>query len=278
MDFGGAAQVANRSGAGFDDAALTLVAGEPNRQRAPQLLQTMSMQSRAVAAEAAPTPQPSGEYHAYALPGRTDLPDGSVQRVPLLADASGVACVRRYETAPGMPGFRPSQPILHADFGPSGPQPVLSMLEFANRKADGLGVPLPAGRLRVFVRDGGGESFLGEAALEHTAAGREVQVALGEVFDLSLERTREAFTLDADRRGASETVLLTLRNAKPEAATVRVRESLPRWTDWTLEESTVPGRKQDAQTVAFEVPVAAGGEATVRYRVRYRWPDTATPR
>jgi hypothetical protein len=251
------------------------VAGEPNRQHDPQP-QVMLKMTRMEASDA-PTPQASGEYHAYALPGRTALPDGSVQRVPLLADADAVACVRRYETAPSMPGFHPPQPIVHVDFGPTGPQPVMAMLQFANRKDAGLGIPLPAGRVRVFERNEGGDAFLGEAMLGHTASGREVRLALGEAFDLSLERTRDAFALDPDRHGATEAVTLVLRNAKSSAATVRVLESLPRWSDWRIDESTVPAQKHDAQTAAFEVEVPAGGEATVRYRVRYRWPDTPTP-
>lgn len=276
MDFSGAAQVANRSGAAFAQAAVTLVAGQPNRT-APPPPRGMMMMKSAVAADAAPVPEASGEYHAYPLPGRTDLPDGSVQRVPLLQDAEGVRCERRYETPRTMPGFRPHQPIVHDDFGPTGAQPVQAVLAFDNRKDVGLGVPLPAGRLRVFEGGAKADAFLGESELAHTAAGRDVEVVLGEAFDLSLERTREAFALDADRRGATESVTLRLRNAKPDAATVRVLESLPRWTDWTLEEATLEGRKVDAQTVAFEVPVPAGGEATVRYRVRYRWPDSAIP-
>jgi hypothetical protein len=137
---------------------------------------------------------------------------------------------------------------------------------------------LPAGRLRVYTVDATGrEDFLGDAALEHTAAGREVRAALGEVFDLSLERTRENFELDADRLGLSETIALVLRNAKNEAATVRVLESLPRWNAWDVLDSTGKWSKVDAQTIAFEVPVAAGGEATVRYRVRYRWPESVRP-
>ena len=55
---------------------------------------------------------------------------------------------------------------------------------------------------------------------------------------------------------------------------MRVQEVLPRWTDWEITASSVPARKLDAQSVAFDLPVPAGGEADVRYTVRYRWaPD-----
>lgn len=278
MHFTGAAQVLNRSGASFDDAQLTLVAGEPNIERAVRPQEMMMKSASMQVSDAAPSQQPSGEYHAYRLPSRIDLPDGSVQRVPLLTDAEAVNCVRRYESRSPMAYYKPATPVVHPEFGPVGLQPVLAMLEFANRKESGLGIALPAGRLRVFERGkNGGDDFLGESALEHTAAGREVRAALGEAFDLSAERTRENLQLDADGRGLTERIALVLRNAKPIAATVRVVESLPRWTEWDIVDTSIPWTKVDAQTIAFEVPVPAGGEATVRYGVRYRWPETVKP-
>lgn len=275
MDFGGAAQVVNRSGASFDDASLVLVAGQPNVQPVAGAPQPMMFkaEARGMAADSAPQPQPSGEYHAYPLPGRIDLPQGSVQRVPLLDEARGVSCTRRYEARSPIGYFRPASPIIDPGFGPEGEVPVLATLEFANTRAAKLGVPLPAGRLRVFT----GEDFLGEAALAHTPAGRDVTADLGQAFDLTLQRTRKDLQLDADRLGLTERIELVLRNAKSETATVRVHESLPRWSDWEIVDASAEWTKKDAQTVVFDVPVPARGEATVAYAVRYRWPESMKP-
>ena len=274
MDFSGAAQVVNRSGASFADAALTLVAGQPNVQPvagAPQPM--MYAKARMEVADAAPQPQASGEYHAYTLPGRIDLPQASVQRVPLLDEARGVPCTRRYEARSPMGYFRPSNPIIDPGFGAEGEIPVMATLQFANTKAAKLGVPLPAGRLRVFD----GDAFLGEAAISHTPDGREVRADLGQAFDLTLQRTRKDLKLDDDRLGLTERVELVVRNAKPEAATVRVHESLPRWTDWEIVDASTEWTKADAQTVHFDVAVPARGEVTITYAVRYRWPESMKP-
>ena len=76
----------------------------------------------------------------------------------------------------------------------------------------------------------------------------------------------------------TETVKLVLRNSKPGAATVRVNEQLPRWTDWEIVSSTVPYDKRSAQRISFDVAVPADGEVELRYTVRYRWaPDTKIP-
>ncbi len=272
MELEGAAMVVNRSGADFSAVALTLVAGEPNRvsSAGPELMAKDAFMVRAQAAPA-PSPQASGEYHAYRLPGTSALPQGSVQRLPLVDRAQGVACERRYETRAESGDWRPPQPMIDANFNsPAGEQPVIASLRFKNGAQAGLGVPLPAGRVRVF--DGG--ELLGEAVLGHTPANAEVSLALGTVFDLTAERTREAFSVDRAGRQMEERISVRVRNAKPEAATVRVVEPLPRWSDWEIVSSSVPAVRKDAQSAAFDLAVPAGGEARITYTVRYRWaPD-----
>ena len=272
MALEGAAMVVNRSGADFSGVALTLVAGEPNRVAAagPEMMAKDMVMARAEVADA-PSAQPSGEYHAYRLPGSSALPQGSVQRLPLVARAQGVACERRYETRAEMGDWRPPQPMIDANFNsPSGQQPVVASLRFKNAAQGGLGVPLPAGRMRVF--DGG--ALLGEAVLGHTPANADVSLALGTVFDLTAERTREAFNVDRAGRQMEERISVLVRNAKTEAASVRVVEPLPRWSDWEIVSSSVPAVRKDAQSATFDLAVPAGGEARVTYTVRYRWaPD-----
>ncbi len=272
MDLEGAAMVVNRSGADFNGVALTLVAGAPNRvaTAGPEMMAKDMMMVRAQAAPA-PAPQASGEYHAYRLPGTSALPQGSVQRLPLIDRAQGVACERRYETRAEYGDWRPPQPMIDANFNsPAGQQPVIASLRFKNASQAGLGVPLPAGRVRVF--DGG--DLLGEAVLGHTPANADVSLALGTVFDLTAERSREDFSVDRAGRQMEERISVRVRNAKPDAATVRVVEPLPRWSDWEIVSSTVPAAAKDAQSASFDLAVPAGGEARITYTVRYRWaPD-----
>jgi len=273
MALEGAAMVVNRSGADFNGVALTLVAGEPNRVAAagPEMMAKEMTLSRVADASSAPSPQASGEYHAYQLPGTSALPQGSVQRLPLIDRAQGVACERRYETRAQFGDWRPPQPIIDENFNrPSGEQPVIASLLFKNAAQTGLGIPLPAGRVRVFD----GDDLLGEATLGHTPANAEVTLALGTVFDLTAERTREAFSVDRAGRQMEERISVLVRNAKTEAATVRVVEPLPRWSDWDIVSSTVPAVRKDARSATFDLAVPANGEARVTYTVRYRWaPD-----
>ena len=273
MSLDGAAMVVNRSGADFNDVMLTLVAGEPNRTQVASPMQyresKVMMANAPMAADAAMQQQASGEYHAYKLPAAGNLPQGSVQRLPLIEPAKGIACERRYETTSQGGDWRPPYPIIDENFGAGDgqPQAVVATLRFKNSKATGLGMPLPAGRVRM----SDGNDFLGESNLAHTAGGQEVSLAIGNVFDLTAERTRESFKVDRDGRTITETVSVLLKNAKSNTATVRVSERLARWTDWEMVSSSVPFQKRNAQTASFDVPVPAEGEVRLSYTVRYRW-------
>ena len=277
MDIDGAAMVVNRSGADFNGVALTLVAGQPNRAPAsgPMQAKGYARAEMMVADAAAPAPVASGEYHAYRLPGSATLPQGSVQRLPLIDPARGIACERRYEARTQMGDWRPPYPMIDAGYNSGNSAPaVIASLQFDNRKSDGLGVPLPAGRVRVF--DGG--DLLGEATLEHTPANKPTTLDLGTVFDLTTERTRDDFALDRSGRTMEERVTVIVRNAKTEAATVHVIEQMTRWSDWEIVSSTVPASKRDAQTSSFALSVPANGTAKLTYTVRYRWaPDVQIP-
>jgi hypothetical protein len=278
MSLSAAAMVVNRSGADFDDVNLVLVAGEPNRASpgAPPMAMAKAERAQMMVADSAPQPQASGEYQSYRLPNAGSLPQGSVQRLPLVDAAADVACERRYETSSQMGEWRPPYPIIDENFaaGDGQVQPVTATLRFRNGKADGLGMPLPAGRVRMFE----GKDFLGESSIGHTAANEDVALAIGNVFDLRAERTRQDFQLDRAGRTMTERVSVVLKNAKPVAATVRVNERLGRWTDWEMVSSSEPFAKRNAQSVSFDVVVPAGGETRLDYTVRYRWaPDVKIP-
>jgi hypothetical protein len=273
----GAAMVANRSGVSFRNVALTLVAGEPNRVRedAPQRYRAAPPPAPQMAADAgAVEPRRSGEYYAYPIPSRTTLVEASVERVPLFPPLPGVSCERGYRTRPATGTWIPSRPLVGPGYNSeSGSQPVTTAVTFANTRESGLGRPLPAGRVRVFE----GGDFLGESQLGHTPEGADIHLDVGIAFDLTAERERRSFRVDLAGHNMTETIAVTVHNAKETPVTVIVDEPLPRWSDWDIVSSTVPGEKRDAQHVEFDLEVPAGGERVLEYTVRYRWPAGMKP-
>lgn len=272
------ALIANYSGKDLQATSVSLVAGDPRHDRdqfqAAYPMRSVGSERMDMAAAAppapAPTPMASGEQYRYVLEGMATLPQGAIARTPLVRPSQAVACERQYVVGnPRGPGV-PSRPWVGGTGG-AGEQdlPVQWQLALANTSESGLGMPLPAGRVRV-MEDG---SWAGDARLEHTAVGEEMELVMGQPFDLTATRTVVDFSLDADRLGASETVRIALRNAKDENVTIQVHESFPRWRNWELREATVQPSQTHAQGARFDVVAPADSVAVLEYTVHYRWPD-----
>lgn len=277
LDVGAWVSIINRSGAGYADARLKLVAGDVQRVtvsgrvlHAPAAARAMAMEDRAAGFEQ----KAFFEYHLYTLGRPTTLPDNSTKQIELFPAARRVPCVKTlvyYGLTPSY-GFLP-HPATDRNYGTQSNRKVDVYLGFQNAKARNMGMPLPAGRVRVSKQDpaDGTLEFIGEDAIDHTPQDERVQIKLGSAFDVVGERRQVNFTVDSSRRNMTEEIEIKLRNHKKEPVTVVVKENLYRWVNWQITEKTHKFEKQDARTVHFPVKVAAGGEAVVRYTVHYSW-------
>ncbi len=275
IDVGAWVTLVNRSGATYPDTRLKLVAGDVHRAPEPQPMLPRVLQAEAV--QAAPpgfAEKAFFEYHLYTLGRTTSLPDNSTKQIELFPAARNVECERTlvYHGTPGARGFFPD-PITDRAYGLAGNRKVDVYLRLENTAASGLGMPLPAGRVRVNQLDPADNSleFIGEDAIDHTPRDESVEIELGSAFDVVGERKQRSFQVDTARKWMQEEIEVRLRNRKERAVKVVVKENLYRWTNWNITEHSHPYEKADSRTVDFPVSVPASGETVVRYTVRYDW-------
>jgi hypothetical protein len=277
LDVGAWVSIINQSGAGYPDAKLKLIAGDVHR--APQAPEPM-LAGRAFAKAA--RVEDHGfeekaffEYHLYTLGRPTTLPDNSTKQIELFPDAHGVPCDKvlvYYGLPAGFRGVFPN-PLTDRNYGTESNSKVDIYLRFKNAKDNGLGMPLPAGRIRVSKLDPADKTleFIGEDTIDHTPKDERVLIKLGSAFDVVGERKQIDFKVDTARDWLEEEIEIKLRNHKDEPVTVLVKENLYRWVNWQIVSKTHDYEKVDARTIQFPVEVKKDGEATVRYRVRYTW-------
>jgi hypothetical protein len=142
-------------------------------------------------------------------------------------------------------------------------------LDFENEEENGLGMPLPAGIVRVYKRDGSGaQQFVGEDRIDHTPRDERVRIKMGEAFDVVGERRQMDFDVIGDCTTESEWTV-QVRNHKDEEVEVELME--PIGADWQILSASHRHEKLDAHTFKFTVKIPARGETTVTYRVRVRW-------
>jgi hypothetical protein len=276
VDVGAWVTIVNQSGASFPDASVKLVAGDVHRA-APRGY-AVPEAPRALAAEAKVAgfqEKAFFEYHLYTLGRTTSIPQNSTKQIELFPTASGVGCEKKlvYQGQAAGWGYG-AAPFLERNYGVQSNRKVDVYLRIRNAKANGLGVPLPAGRVRVSRADeaDGALEFIGEDTIDHTARDETVQLALGSAFDVVGERRQLDFRVDSAARWMEEDIEVRVRNQKPdETVAVVVRENLYRWSNWSIVRRTHDYTKEDARTIDFPVRIAPKGEAVVRYTVRYTW-------
>ncbi len=248
----GWSSITNNSGKTYENAKLKLIAGTINRAQRPMMFgkgRTTEMYADGLAAAAPFEEKAFFEYHMYTLPRNATLADKEQKQISLFDPAKGAAAKEFL--------YRPS-----ADA-----KAVKVMVKLKNSKESGLGMPLPAGRVRMFKADTDGMLvLLGEDQIEHTPKDDSLKVDIGTAFDITAEERTMNITRVSNNVEERD-FEIELRNRKNEAVTVRVEKDL--WSYWDVLSSSLPWKKQDAQLVSFSVPLKANEVVTLKMKVRF---------
>ncbi|MFA6107535.1 MAG: DUF4139 domain-containing protein [Candidatus Latescibacterota bacterium] len=243
----------NHSGATFPEARLQLIAGDVQRMRPAPL----PVRGRMVAMmeKAAPdggfAEESFFEYHLYTLDRATTIADRETKQVALFPAASA-----------------PVRKVYEFD-GQRDPRKVRVLLEAENRAELGLGMPLPAGTVRVYKKDARGElQFVGEDRLDHTPRNERIRLGVGNAFDVVAER-RDLAQSRITERVTERSVEVSVRNRKTEAVEVVVLEHLA--GDWEIRQTSLPAERRDASTAAFRVRIEPDAETKLTYTARERY-------
>jgi len=256
LELTGWASIENHSGLTFEDARMQLMAGDVHRVATQPYRAKQGMRRDVAMMAEAPSSagfeeQPLFEYHLYTLDRPATLTDRQVKQLVLFPPAT-VKAAKEFT----YDGSRDNDKVR-------------ANLVLNNTKENGLGKPLPAGRMRVYKSVGGKkDAFAGEDRIGHVAVGEEVRVYLGNAFDLVGERIVKE-TRQISKRSRQETVEIRLRNRKDEAVSITVIEHLR--GDWKFVGETPKVKKKEAQKVEFEVTVPKKGEEVFSYQVLYKW-------
>jgi hypothetical protein len=261
-DIDGWVTVTNGSGTAFRNATLQLVAGELNRvypaaammEQADRMLRSAASVAREMTQEA------FSDYHLYTMGRKTTVNNNQTKQVSML-DATGFPIIKRYVVDGQAFYYRnaqhPGSPIKDS---------VQVYYQFKNEDRAGLGIPMPAGVVRVYQSDSkGGTQFVGEDRIQHTPTDETLNLKIGNAFDVVAERKQIDFEKITSNVYEVEYEVV-LRNHKTTPVAVEVNE--PIGGTWRILRSSHQWTKTDAWAAKFGVPVAANGSATLSYRVR----------
>lgn len=251
----------NRSGASYRNAVLKVVAGDVKRvylARAP-----VAQELRFNAARADPSRMKEEsffEYHLYSLERRTDLANNETKQVSLLSrDNISVSKRLSIESVSQVYGFDRSEIKTNAKV----------TLRLENTEENGLGIALPGGRVRVYKADSSGAlQLIGEERIKHTARDEQIDLTMGQSFDVVAERKQTSFRKRGERE-SEVSYAIEIRNHKDIMQEVTLIEHIS--GDWIITEESQQHRKVDSGTIEYQVSVPARGTSSVNYTARVNW-------
>jgi hypothetical protein len=259
-DLDGWVTLVNGSGTSLRNAKLQLVAGDLNRVRSV-LTRAMSADAMPVMALAAPSmsQESFSDYHLYTLDRKTTINNSETKQVSMLT-ATGFPVRKRY-VVDGQSSFyrgpHPGSPIKDQ---------VQVFYELKNEEKSGLGLPMPAGTVRVYQADSkGGVQFVGEDRIDHTPKDETLDLKIGRAFDVTCERKQTDFQRITTSIYEFE-YEITLRNHKAIPVSIEVNE--PIGGTWRMVQASHTWTRTDAWAAQFVVPVKVDGTSVLKYRVR----------
>ncbi len=257
MDMQGWVTLTNNTGTSFTNAKTLLVAGDPANGEGRRNWWSASSGAIDSAGTESSGRERLGDYYLYPLPQRTTIANAQQKQVSFL-DVKGAAARSTYEYVNGWLGSSTE------------PMSASSVLKFSTSKQGGLGDQLPAGTIRVYMRDARGDpQFVGENRIDHTPLGSSMALRTGEAFDVKVRTTIDQRSRKGDRRWETR-MRYTISNARAEAVTVDLAQQ-GLWGDTRVPAQSLEGRRVSADRMEWSVPVPANGsvDLTVTFDSRY---------
>lgn len=242
----------NSSGAAYTDATVKLVAGDIHQvQEEARARVAREMALARAETEPAVREREIFEYHLYEIGFPTTLEQNSMKQVTF--------------RNPTEIDYRRVYTFEHRERETVKQENVNVEITFQNSTQNNLGIPLPAGVIRLMQEDAdGSEVLVGEDRIRHTPRDEEVRLTAGKSFDVVGDREIREY----ERRGNDFerwTVKVTLRNHKDAAVTVAVLDHY--YGDWEVLRESVQSLRKDAGTVRYELEIPGRGEYEVQYTV-----------
>lgn len=256
LDVQGWITLNNVSGTTFTDAKTLLVAGNPSI-RGRTMRSTDSLER---AGTQTPDRARLGDFYLYPIAQRTTIANAQQKQVGFL-DVTGAPAAKAYEYRVGWLGSTDE------------PESAATVLKFSSAREGGLGDALPAGTVRVYVRDAAGQpQFIGENRIGHTPMGSAIALKTGDAFDVKVKPVVEKRERLSPLKWRT-TMRYLLSNARNQAVTVDlIQQGLDFfWVDTRVTDESLKSERRSADELVWRVQVPANGEAvvTATFETRY---------
>jgi hypothetical protein len=280
-DIVGWVTIHNQSGTDFPQTSIKLMAGDVAKiVNQPRVFaKALAFDRSAAAPEPQVTQKAFDDFHLYDLNRTVALRNGEIKQVQFIQSAAlNLQRTYIYDGAESVQLWYGNGLNQQQDLGiDTGSSKVHIVQQFKNTEANHLGIPLPAGRVRLYRQDGGPNDpkaqveFVGESTIPHTAAEETIRLTTGSAFDIKGARRPTDFHILEKGHIIDETFEIKITNQKDQPVTVNVLEHLYRGNNWQITNKSANYNKLDSHTIEFPLQVPSKGETTLTYTTHYTW-------
>ncbi len=263
----GWASVNNECGSTFKNATLKLLAGDIHQvQEGRPALRKADVMADAPMSAPAMKEEQLFEYHLYTLQRPATIKDKETKQLSLLGSAR--VPFKKRLIIDALEDYGVYYPSEESQIGGGNLKPEVRV-EFLNNQAAGLGIPMPAGKFRIYQRDASGSvQLLGEDSIQHTPKNEKVSLLVGTSFDIVANRKRLSFHALGARSGREE-FQIEVRNRKATTEQVELLER--HFYDWKVTKTSDPFTKADANTMHYLVTLKPNEVRKITYTVETKW-------
>ncbi len=264
----------NNSGTKFENAEVQLLAGDVNRVRNHGMdpfaaeMDMASVGRAKMVREETVTQKELDSYHLYSVARPVTLRDKETKQVQFVESAK-LKATKEFVYEPLRNQRFWGRPNANQGQIDGFPKDVSIYWNFANTEENGLGIPLPAGKIRLYRDEDKKLEFLGENTIDHTPQKEDVEFYTGNAFDLVGER--KILSFKKSEKSVTEKIEIKLRNRSKKQATIYAHENLIRWSAWNVLAKSEEFQKLDAHTIRFTADLAPDEERVITYTVKYNW-------
>jgi hypothetical protein len=254
LDLNAWVNVSNNSGGTFKNANLKLVAGDINRVGGREIIYQTDylMAKNSSAAEADLVEEKKFfEYHIYEVANKTDLLNNENKQIGMF-NANGISVVKKFTYNSRGSNIEKQKPAVS--------------IEFNNSKENNLGLPIPKGIVRIYKDDGESVELVGEDNVDHTAKNEEMELMIGEAFDITIDEKVVNSRKISDKVREIE-YELEVRNSKDEDVEVEINRQL--WSNWEVLSSNLDYVKENNNKISFKVKVGENDKNKLTYKIRF---------
>ncbi|WP_078427349.1 DUF4139 domain-containing protein [Alkalihalobacterium alkalinitrilicum] len=241
-------QIMNQSGTTYNQAQLKLIAGEVNR--VDDILQpdydelVVYSQIDVKEEEESFSEKSFADQHMYTLNRPVQLKNQQEKQINFLNIVNG-----KYKKYYHVNSYSEQPTIL---------------IEIENCKGNGMGIPLPKGKIKVYQEDEVDQTleFTGEDEISHIPKDELVKLTIGKAFDI-VTKNRERRRYRAYGKEYVDYVY-EIKNKKSEMAMMKIDHSIYE-KNWEMKESSHTFEQESSRNIVFWIDVPANEETVVSF-------------